>query len=141
MADEVTSSYQILQFPGAKLPKCYTSLIYSKWLRSLRYGNDYFKLIDPESYYHTYNKHIDFILGHPDTTVRLAVLSDNHDVVLGFSIIRNTILDYVHVHKDQRNHGIGRTLVPSGILTITHLTKIALAIWPKYPKVKFNPFC
>jgi len=140
MTDAVTSSYQVIQFKGPELPECYTSLIYSKWLRSLRYGNDYFKLIEPDSYYKTYNKHIEFILTRPNAVIRLAVLADDHDVVLGFSVVRDNILDYVHVHKDQRRQGIGTALVPSGISTITHLTKIALAIWPDHPNWDFNPF-
>jgi GNAT superfamily N-acetyltransferase len=116
-------------------------LIFSKWLRSLRYGNDYFKLIDPPAYYAAYHRFIQNILNHPDTSVRLAVLSDDADVVLGFSVSRGTILDYVHVHKDQRRQGIGRQLVPKGIDTITHLTRTGLSIWgSKMAGVKFNPF-
>lgn len=116
-------------------------MIFSKWLRSLRYGNDFFKLIDPEAYYSRYEAMIQRILRAPETEVRLAVLSDDHDVVLGFSVSRGSALDYVHVHKIQRRQGIGKNLVPDGITTITHLTKTRLTIWgSKYGEWKFNPF-
>jgi GNAT superfamily N-acetyltransferase len=116
-------------------------MIYAKWLRSLRFGNDYFKLIDSDDYYLTYHRYITNLLAQPAATVRLAVLSDDRDVVLGFSVTRGNILDYVHVHKDHRRCKIGTHLIPCGIDTITHVTKSALPIWNnKYSNWKFNPF-
>ena len=132
-------SYDIISFKGAVLPPAYTNMIYSRWLRSLRFGNDYYKLINSKDYYSSYQKHIAYILSLPTTVVRLAVLSDDHDVVLGFSVSRGDILDFVHVHKDMRRQGIAKSLVPKDIKTITHLTKTALIIWPKY-EITFNPF-
>lgn len=142
LADESAdqqSSYIILSYQGDDLPSQYRSLIFSKWLRSLRFGNDYFRLIDSDSYFTAYNNYIDSLL--TKATTRLAVLSDDLDVVLGFSVSRKNILDYVHVHKDQRHQGIAKELVPLQIDTATHLTKDALKIWPKYSHIKFNPFC
>lgn len=133
-------SYVVIQFPGAMLPAEYHNMIYSKWLRSLRYGNDYFKLIAPDAYYKNYTKQIDFVLNQYNCIVRLAVLSDDHDVVLGFSVIRGNILDYVHVHKDMRRQGIAKALIPQGIEVVTHLTKIGLSIFGKTKGVIFNPF-
>jgi GNAT superfamily N-acetyltransferase len=72
--------------------------------------------------------------------VRLAVLSDDRDVVLGFSVSREDILDYVHVHKDMRKQGVATSLIPKDIKIITHLTKTALLVWPKYENITFNPF-
>ncbi len=73
--------------------------------------------------------------------MKLAVLTDDRDVVLGFSVSRGKVLDYVHVQKDLRKQGIGTALIPLGIDTITHLTKSALPIWgSKYGSWKFNPF-
>lgn len=137
----VADSYRIIAFSGLELPLQYRSLVYSKWLRSLRYGNDFFKLIEADAYYNAYHKHISLILSAPGSMVRLAVLSDDKDVVLGFSVSRFLALDYIHVHKDHRKCGIGTKLIPVGIDTITHVTKTALIIWPsKYGHWKFNPF-
>lgn len=137
---KLTSSYSIISFLGKDLPSTYRNMIYSKWMRSLRHGNDYFKLMDSDSYYRAYNEHIDEILSK-DTIVRLAVLTDDYDVVLGFSINRGNTLDYIHVHHSARKQGIGRALLLKNIDTITHVTNIGMSIWAsKYPNWKFNPF-
>ena len=137
----VLSTYTVIAYRGQALPEDYRSMIYSRWLRSLRHGNDFMRLIVPQAYYTAYQKLITAILNLPETTVRIAVLSEDHDVALGFSVSRGTILEYVHVHKDQRKRGIGTNLVPKDTDTITHLTKTGLAIWgTKYGKWKFNPF-
>lgn len=95
----------------------------------------------PEAYYSTYHRYIIGILTRPETFVRMAVLAGADDVVLGFSVVRGTTLDYVHVHRDQRGQGIARSLVPPDIDTISHLTKTGLTIWgSKYSKWIFNPF-
>lgn len=134
-------SYSVIVYPAPELPGNYRALIFSKWLRSLRYGNDFFKLVDAEGYYDAYRRLIDSLLAKPDAEVRLAVISDDRDVVLGFSVSRPGILDYVHVHKDFRKQGIGRALAPKGIGTVTHLTRVGMSIWEsKMPGVKFNPF-
>jgi hypothetical protein len=73
--------------------------------------------------------------------VRLAVLGDDSDVVLGFSCSRGDVLDYVHVHKDYRRNGIGCSLISEGIQTITHLTHNGMSFWTAVlPNTKFNPF-
>lgn len=123
------------------MPATYYNLILSRWLRSLRFGNDYFKLVRPDAYYAAYSRYIGSILGGSETVIRLAVLDDDRDVVLGFSVARGTALDYVHVHKDARKRGIGTALVPKDIDQITHVTKTGLSIWgSKYPGWSFNPF-
>lgn len=137
------SSYTILTFSGSSLPDSYKNLVYSKWLRSLRFGNDYFKLIDSDSYYSTYHSYIGSVLSRPTTIVRLAVLTEDKDVVFGFSIAEDQqeVLHYVHVHKDTRKQGIATSLLPKQWSVITHITKTAMSIWQsKYSKVIFNPF-
>ncbi len=135
------ASYTLVGHSAPFLPEEYRGVIYSKWMRSLRHGNDYYRLVDPPHYYEAYQRYISAILGKPDTMVRLAVLSDDRDVVLGFSVSRDKVLDYVYVDKLQRKQGIGKMLVPPSIEQITHVTKTGLTIWgSKYGHWKFNPF-
>lgn len=150
----VNGIYKVIHFPGREFPQQYHALLFSKWMRSLRHQNDYYKLIDPKCYYEAYRKYIQVLLDRPETVVRLAVLEDDDDVVLGFSVVRETILDYVHVLRirintdtgfemvDYRRKGIGSRLVPKDIDTFTHITKTAILIWSdhKYKHWKFNPF-
>lgn len=140
MSDQAT--YSILRYEGAGLPDQYRALVYSKWLRSLRHGNDFFKLIDSEAYYRAYPPVIESILGKPDCVIRLAALTDDVDVVLGFSVCRGAILDYVNVQKDHRGAAIATHLIPDNIEQFTHITKTWLRVWStaRFNHFKFNPF-
>lgn len=135
------SGYIIRSFGCMQVPEAYVGLIFAKWLHSLRYGNDFFRMMDQESYYHNYRKHIARILAAPDCVVHIAVLNDDHDVALGFSVCRGDALDYVHVHKDHRRQGIMTRLIPAHIARVTHMTRAALHIWgTKKHGLKFDPF-
>lgn len=137
------STYSVLAYPSAKLPETYVALVFARWLRSFRAGNPFLKKASPAEYYKHYHKHIEMLLSKPDSTVRLAVLSDDHDVVLGFSVAREDVLDYVHVQKDHRRQGIAKMLIPQGITTMSHSTHLSVGIWqnnPKYKHLKLNPF-
>lgn len=124
------------------MPQCDAlGFVYSKWLRSLRYENDFFRLVDPKSYWLSYKTFIKGLLDKPETLLHTAVLTDDHDVILGFSVSRSNLLDYVYVHRHQRRLGIGTRLIPPGVDTITHVTKTGLTIWgSKYGHWRFNPF-
>lgn len=137
-------TYSVIVFPAAKIPKNYVSLVFSRWLRSLRFGNKTFRKISSKDYHFQYHKYIENLMAKPDSLIRFAVLSDDHDVVLGFAVSREDVLDYMHVHTDYRKIGVGRSLLPPGITTFTHLTVGALCIWQrddgKYKHLKFNPW-
>lgn len=138
----ISSTYHCIVYKGEDLPKQYEALIYSKWLRSLRYGNDYYKLIDQDSYFNVYHRYIAQLLAKPECEVRLAVLGDDYDCVLGFAVSRGDCLDYVHVHKDYRKTGVARSLtVFTDWQWISHLTRQGISSWNKLaPNAKFNPF-
>jgi GNAT superfamily N-acetyltransferase len=136
-----SASYKVIRFSGPLLPARYQNMVFSKWLRSLRFGNDYFKLIESAAYYSSYHRYLEAILASTDSTVALAVLVDDVDVVLGFAVYRGPVLDYVHVQRDYRRNGIARALVSHPLLAITHITKPGMAIWAaKLKDVVFNPF-
>lgn len=142
MTDLKPTTYSVISFPSRNLPPQYEAVVFSKWLRSLRSGNSLFEKIKSDDYYTNYHIYIEKLLEKPDSIVRLAVLSDDHDVVLGFAASREDVLDYIHVHMDQRKQGIATALLPPGIKVITHLTKKAISIWQtdKYKHIEFNPF-
>lgn len=119
----------------------YKALVFSRFLRSLRFGNDYFKMIDSDPYYEIYHKYLSVLLNRPQTRVKLAVLSDDHENVLGFAITEPKKLHYCHVYKDYRRSGIAKTLCQESFEIITHITNVGASIWNnKFPKVRFNPF-
>lgn len=135
---EDRASYEVIRYERHCLPLQYCNLILSKWARSFRYGNDYIRLMDADNYFQSYSRYIQRVLGLTETTVRLALLPDDSDVVLGFSVVTNKTLQYVHVHKDARRQGIARALIPTDVDSFTHLTKLAMRLWPtKMPNAKF----
>lgn len=134
------STYSVISF-GHSLPENYKGVVYAKWMQSLRYGNQFFYLADSKSYYEAYQKYIDMLRARPKSLLRIACLTDDVDVVLGWSLIEDHTLHYVYVVKEQRRLGIAKSLVPTEIKQISHLTKIGMTIWNnKLKSAKFNPF-
>lgn len=138
------SAYRVVTLSGSD-PALgpYINLIYASWMKSLRYGNPWFKDIDSQAFYRVYETLIESILVRPETAVRLALLNDDPDICIGWSVSEGKTLHYVYVKGDiqARRNGIGKSLVPEGIDTITHLTKDGRAIWKlKGKAIKFNPF-
>ena len=138
--DSVNAGYKILSYRSLA-PDVYKSFVYASWLNGLRYGNDFFKLIDKDAYYASYHKYITSVLSRRGSRLRIAVLSEDEDVALGWSLDEGEILHYVFVKEDLRKNGIGRSLVDPKIKTFSHITKIGLSLWnDKMPNLKFNPF-
>ena len=134
------SSYSIITVPFEKLDP-YRGAITARWRDTLKFGNDMMKLTKMSTYKRAYTKHIANILDQPSSEVRLAVLTEDHDVVLGFSVSRGHVLDYVHVMHEYKRNGIGTRLVPKGITTVSHLTHIGLTIMAKkYPEWEIDLF-
>lgn len=135
------SMVEIHAHEGKYLPAQYLNLVRSRWMRSYRHCNDYMKLVDPAAYYQAYGVYILNILSRPTTVVRLAVLQEDHDVVLGFGVAENTLLHYVEVPTAYRKQGIGRNLVPEKVEWFSHLTKLGMKLWSlKAPHARFSPF-
>lgn len=140
---EAKPTYSVIAYPAHHLPKHYTNKILANWLISYKHCNDYMKLIDRDAYFESYKVILQNIMRRPFSIIRLAVLSLDYDVVLGWSCIEAATLHYVYVNKDMRKKGIAKHLVPKfkEIEILTHLTKAGLAIWNnKMPNAIFDPF-
>lgn len=134
-------SYKIIRSPASELTEQYRPMVYSKFLRSNRHGNDWFKLIDQDAYYSAYRSYIASLLARPLAMISLAVLFDDPDVVLGWALTENKILHFVYVNKDNRQIGVARALIRDPFDTFTHLTKTGLFLWQsKFLDAVFNPF-
>lgn len=116
------------------------NFVKATWLKGLRYGNDWFKLIDSDAYYSTYSPLIDALLNHKDVKVEIACLKEARDVILGYSVYQGNKLHWVLVKDRWRGIGIARRMVPKTIDTVTHLTKIGVSIFKNHKGFKFNPF-
>jgi hypothetical protein len=136
-----SASYKIITCKAVDTNTQYYNMLISKYLRALRYGNDFFKRIEPDAYFKIHTAYFNSLMKRPNATIRLAVLTDNEDVVLGWSLMENTILHFVWVGGDYRRLGIATALVQRPVTAITHFTKTALPILKKkLPEVIFNPY-
>jgi hypothetical protein len=141
------NSYTIVELKSAHPTfEQYRALVIATWLQSLKHGSEFFELVDKKCFFDVYPKVIASLLKRPDCTIRLAVLSDDHDVAIGWSAFEGQVLHFVYVRRGEKNasgrkQGIGTALIPKGLKVTTHMTKIGKAIWHnKYPNVIFNPF-
>lgn len=141
-ADEAKeASYSIIRFASRELPKSYRNLLFSKYLHTLRTGNDYYRLSKKDSYYRVKNEEFAAYLARPNATVTIACLSDDSDVVLGWALFQGAKLHYVYVGREYRNNGIANSLLPTKVDEFTHITNTWLKIWnKKYPRAEFDPY-
>lgn len=113
------------------------AFIYSTWLRGLYYGDSWFAECERTSFFANYHKVIEILL--PRSIVKIACLSDNHDVVLGYVVFSGPTIHWIFVKKAFRKMGIARAMVPERtITTVTHLTKLGRIIKPS--NWVFDPF-
>lgn len=120
------------------------NFILASWLRGLYYGDSWYRDIPKDIFMKNYHKVLTAVLCRESTIVLIACLKEDPDVILGYSVTHskdnNTVLDWVFVKSAWRNIGIGRSLVPTNMNSVTHLSKVGKALLPKYPSVVFNPF-
>lgn len=136
------SDIDILEFKsGEEGSKPYIDFLYVTYLKSLRYGNPWFEDIEASVYYKIHHQILENLLLRPHAVLRIAVLPDDHDVAIGWSLSEGPLLHYVFVKAkiEARKLGIATHLVPPGITTVTHLTKAGRII-AKKKKWKFNPY-
>jgi hypothetical protein len=118
------------------------NFIISTWIKGLKYGNEWFNLIEQKAYFENYHKVIEKYLANPGASIRVACLKSDPEVILGYSVTHsdNTVLDWVFVKSAWRGIGIAKSLVPTTAKKVTHVTKVGVSILKKQPGLEFNPF-
>lgn len=115
------------------------NFILSTWLNGLRYGNDWFKEIDQETYFKAYHPIVCNLIF--DSKVSVACLKEDPSVILAYSVHDGDVLHYVFCKEVWRGIGLSKDLIPQNLKVVTHLTKTGLSILKKkYPNAIFNPF-
>lgn len=125
-----------------------TAFIMATFLRGLYYGNEHYKLIPKQVFMDNYKRVVEMIL--ENSTVVVACLREDPDVILGYSILaaNGAVAHWCFVKAAWRGRGIGRSLVPASLMAITHFTHNktetaadGLSRWlKKFPNCIFNPF-
>lgn len=112
------------------------NFIYVTWMTGLYFGNDTWRLMKRYTFYCNYQKVLDSLI--PRCTITVCALADDPDTAIGYCVTRGTALDWVFIKEAWRRHGIARALIPEGIQTVSHMTKMVRGIKPK--EWEFNPF-
>ena len=114
--------------------------IFSTWLKSLRYGNSWFKTIDKDAYFTKYKRAITTIL--QTSTITVICFKNEPEVILGYSVHADlgdsTLLHWVYVKRTWRGMGIASLLVPTNTSTVSHITGLGAKCMPRH--WKFDPF-
>lgn len=116
------------------------TFIYATFLRGLYYGDESFKRVDKDLFMENYHYILDHMLHIEGINIKMCVLSEDPEVILGYAVYKGPRLDWVFVKKAWRKIGIAKSLVPSDITTVSHLTTVGEAILKTRPTIKFNPF-
>lgn len=118
------------------------AFIKATMLRGLYYGDSWFSLIPKDRFMNAYKHFVDTLLASPKNIVKVAVLKEDSDVILGYSILSKdfTKIHWVFVKKDWREKGIGRALLPQYPVVATHLTITGKNLIHKFPGCVFDPF-
>lgn len=107
------SGYKVINMPtGSDDIEQYEGFIISSFLRSLRDQSPWMQSIDQKQYFKTYGDIIKNTLDNSGGDVRIAVLADEPDTAVGWSLSFGKTLLYVYVKKYMRKNGIGSSLMP-----------------------------
>jgi hypothetical protein len=117
------------------------NFIMATFLRGLYYGESYFSEMPKSIFMEKYHAIAEEAMKSNLLSIKVACLKDDPGVILGYAILNKdaTVLTYVFCKKAWRGIGIAKSLVPSTVTTVTHLTKPGLAI-AKRKGLTFNPF-
>jgi len=112
--------------------------IYATWLKGLYHDKLWpaFRVVHQDTFYPNYHRVIESILSR--STVFVACLEDEPDVVLGYSVVSGNTLHWIFIKKAWRGNKIAKQLVPVTINSVSHLTKLGQKLKPK--EWEYNPF-
>lgn len=118
------------------------SFIMATFLRGLYYGDSWFSTIPKDVFMSNYKVLGENLIYSDKTTVKVACLKDDSNVILGYSILSADFqtVHFVFVKTAWRKKGIARSLVPAHPVTVTHLTALGKKLMTKLPTAIFNPF-
>lgn len=118
------------------------NFIFASWLRGLYYGNGYFREMPKDLFMSNYHDFLEKVLAMDGIRIKVACLKEDPEVILGYAVLNqeNTVLNWVFVKSAWRGIGVGRSLTPSTLQSVSHLTKTGTSILRTLPGVVFNPF-
>lgn len=114
------------------------NFIKATMLKGLYYGNEFFRQMKQDTFFKVYGEHVGNLLAN--STVLVACLAEDPDVILGYAIVDEPALHYIFVKEAWRGKGIATMLVQNLTLdVVTHLTTVGNTVRIK-KLLEFNPF-
>ncbi len=120
-----------------------TAFIFASSLRGIYHGDSWFSLIPRHIFMVNYKNVISALMSNPNTIIKVAVLPEDDNVIIGYSILSKdlTTAHWIFVKSAWRLKGVARNLVPKNISCVTHLTAVGKdLLLKKFPTAIFNPF-
>lgn len=116
------------------------NFILSTWLKGQRYGNNQFNEIPEEIYFVEHAKVINRIIFTPGVQILVACAQNQPNWIVGFAVLSDESIYWLHVKKDYRMRGVAKLLVGDRqIKSVKALTRMGLII-SKRKRLIFNPF-
>lgn len=116
------------------------NFIYATMLQGLYYGNTFYGKIDKEAFFDSYNQVLKSLIMKPTTDIKVLCLTEDEDVILGYSISSPQALHYVFVKQAWRRRGFAKDLTVGSLnKPVTHITDDTESIRLKM-RLTYNPF-
>lgn len=111
-------------------------IILATWLPGLYHGNGMFKKIPKQLFEQRYSRVLEALLDSSPQMILCA--ADDPDVIVGYAVVSLPRLHWIYIKKAWRGLGLARQLLPEGIETVSHLTRVGEKLMPK--EWTFDPF-
>lgn len=120
------------------------AFIYNSWLTSYRGSSSHISYIPPDIYFAAHHKAIERIFQRADTSVVVACLKGDENVILGYLVSEADVIHWVYVKQSFRRMGIARAMLDDALLTseVWHTHRINDFDWiqNKFTDLVYDPY-
>lgn len=118
------------------------NFVLATFLRGLYYGESFFSRVPKDIFMNRYKLVAQALVKDPNTKILLACLPEDTDVILGYNMMSldGSTVYFTFTKTAWRKRGIARSLMPTNVKYIAHLTKLGDSLMHKLPNVEFSPF-
>lgn len=113
------------------------NFVLSTMLKGLFYGSKFWGEVDQSAFFNNYEPFLKTLM--MKSSLRIACLEDDQDVILGWSMYSGPTLHFMFVKKSYRKLGLAKLLFPDTITSVSHITDSGNSIRKKL-NLTFNPF-
>lgn len=110
--------------------------LFSSWPKGVYHSSAHHIELHKEEFFRIFYDYVKEMIASAD--ISIACMSDDHDTIIGYSVIYECELQWIYVKELFRRHGIATLLVKNQIIdgfNEQNLTKAGLAIIRKHPEL------